>query len=79
MCMKLFVITAVISVALVIAGLIIPPVGIIDGSVLTAVGELLAFGVVAQLPEVVGAGRSIRVRKGDCEVEVENKREGRVG
>jgi len=69
--MKLFVITAVISVALVIAGFIIPPVGIIDGSVLTAVGELLAFGVVAQLPEAVRAGRSIKVQKGDFRVDVE--------
>lgn len=42
--------------------------GIIDGSVLTAVGELLMFGVLAQVPHLIESarnGRSIRLQKGD--------------
>lgn len=37
----------VISVAMLIAGFIVPPPGIIDGSVLTAVGELFGFATLA--------------------------------
>ena len=47
--------------------------GIIDGSVLTAVGELLMFGVLAQLPALISAaknGKSIKLTKGDFTAEV---------
>ena len=46
---------------------------IIDGSVLTAVGELLMFGVMAQVPHLIEAaknGKSIKVTKGDFTAEV---------
>jgi len=33
----------IISVSLIIAGFIVPPTGVIDGSVLIAVGELMIF------------------------------------
>ena len=51
----------------------LPPMGIIDGSVLTAVGELLMFGVLAQLPAIIDAaknGKNIKVTKGDFTAEV---------
>ena len=47
--------------------------GIIDGSVLTAVGELLMFGVLAQVPTLIAAaknGKSIKLTKGDFSAEV---------
>ena len=47
--------------------------GIIDGSVLTAVGELLMFGVLAQVPALIAAaknGKSIKLTKGDFSAEV---------
>ena len=47
--------------------------GIIDSSVLTAVGELLMFGVLAQLPALISAvrnGKSIKLTKGDFTAEV---------
>ena len=46
---------------------------ILDGSVLTAVGELLMFGVLAQLPALINAarnGKSIKLTKGDSSIEV---------
>ena len=50
--MKIFYLTFAISLLLIIGGFLLPPMGIIDGSVLTAVGELLMFGVLAQLPAI---------------------------
>ena len=72
-CLNLFV-----SLALIIDGFFVPPVGIIDGSVLTAVGLLLMFGVIAQIPDIlndVREGKSIKLQKGDIELEVSSDRD----
>jgi len=61
-----------VSIALIVGGFIIPPTGIIDGSVLTAVGLLLMFAVLAQVPsflKAVNEGKRIKVSKGDFSVE----------
>ena len=61
------------SIALIMGGFFVPPLGIIDGSVLTAVGELLMFGVLAQVPKILDAvrnGKSSKLQKGDFGVEV---------
>ena len=71
--MKIFYLTFAISLMLIIGGFLLPPMGIIDGSVLTAVGELLMFGVLAQLPAIIDAaknGKNIKVTKGDFSAEV---------
>jgi len=68
--MKIFYITLSISICLIVGGFLCPPMGIIDGSVLTAVGELLMFPLIMKLPEAIKAGRNIRIRKGTFEAEV---------
>jgi len=66
--MKLFHVTFVLSVALIVGGFFCPPIGIIDGSVLTAVGLLLMFATVDKIPDVIKAGKSIRLQKGDLSI-----------
>jgi len=68
--MKIFYITLTVSIVLILGGFVCPPIGIIDGSVLTAVGELLFFPLIAKLPEAIKAGRSIKIRNGSFEAEV---------
>lgn len=71
--MKTFYILLFVSICLIVGGFFVPPLGIIDGSVITAVGELLLFGVLAQIPSILNAirdGKSIKLQKGDFEVEV---------
>lgn len=54
-------------------GFLLPPTGIIDGSVLTAVGELLMFGVIAQVPRILDAvrnGKSFKFQNEDLSVEI---------
>ena len=71
--MKVFYLTLAISLLLIIGGFLLPPMGIIDGSVLTAVGELLMFGVLAQVPMLIDAaknGKSVKISKGDFSAEV---------
>ena len=71
--MKTFYLTFAISLLLIVGGFLLPPMGIIDGSVLTAVGELLMFGVLAQVPALISAaknGKSVKISKGDFSAEV---------
>lgn len=42
-------------------GFFVPPLGVIDGSVITSVGLLLMFAVVAQIPDVLNAVREGKV------------------
>lgn len=71
--MIVFYINLGISIALIVGGFLLPPTGIIDGSVLSAVGELLMFGVIAQIPRILDAvrnGKSFKFQKGDSSVEI---------
>ena len=71
--MKIFYVTLAVSLLLITGGFLLPPMGIIDSSVLTAVGELLMFGVMAQVPALISAaknGKSIKLTKGDSSIEV---------
>lgn len=71
--MIVFYVNLVISIALIVGGFLLPPTGIIDGSVLSAVGELLMFGVIAQIPRILDAvrnGKSLKFQKGDSSVEI---------
>lgn len=76
--MKVFYLTLTISIGLIVGGFFCPPMGIIDGSVLTAVGELLAFATLAQVPRLIESarnGRSIKFSKGDFSAEVKSESE----
>lgn len=68
--MKVFYTTFVLSILLIIGGFFVPPIGVIDGSVLTAVGLLLLFATVEKIPETVKAGRNLKIQKGDFSAEV---------
>lgn len=60
----------IISVILLIAGFLLPPMGVIDGSVLTAVGELLLFPVIIYAFRAVELGLEVKIQKGDTSVEI---------
>ena len=71
--MTVYRITLVVSILLIVGGFIVPPTGVIDGSVLTAVGLLLMFSFIEKLPEAIAAGRSVKIQRGDTSVEVSGK------
>lgn len=61
----------VISVIIVIVGFIIPPTGVIDSSVLIAVGELGFFSTVSKIPDFIKAlkgGAEIEIKKGESTI-----------
>ena len=71
--MKVFYINLVVCILLIVGGFFCPPMGSIDGSVLTAVGLLLLFSFVEKLPEAIAAGKSVKISKGDASFEVTTK------
>ena len=61
------------SIILIIASFFIPPLGIIDGSILAAVGELEALGVLWIVLRAVEKGTAASFKKGDVEVDIKEK------
>lgn len=68
--MKTFYITLIVSIILIVGGFVCPPMGVIDGSVLTAVGLLLLFVVVEKIPKAIRAGKNIWIQSGSASVEI---------
>lgn len=64
------IITAIVSSVLLIAGFLVPPTGVIDPSVFTGVGLLLAFKVVDELPELIKKNGGATVSVGGATISV---------
>ena len=64
-----FWICLLVSIGLMVAGFCVPPTGIIDGSVLTAVGILFGFASLAQIPIIIEVAGYVKMTKGDMTIE----------
>lgn len=66
------IILTTIAVSLIVAGFFVPPIGIIDGSVIQAVGEIFAFTALLEIPHciVVAKGKTISFKHGETEVNI---------
>ena len=60
------------SLVLIALGFVVPPMGSIDGSVLTAVGELFGFATLAVVADAVRKGYDAKITHGNTTVEVNN-------
>lgn len=74
MCTVVFCITFAVALALIIGGFFVPPMGVIDGSVLTAVGELIVFPALAFGMRAVELGYDLRLQKGDASMSISNEK-----
>lgn len=70
-----FVICFFVSVGLIIGGFFVPPMGVIDGSVLTAVGELLLFPTLLYAYRALKLGYEVKFQKGETSIEVRKNEE----
>lgn len=61
--------TAIIALGLIVASFVVPPMGMIDPSVLQAVGEILVFPVIWMIPDAIRAGKTIKYK--DLEIKTE--------
>lgn len=72
----------IVSALLFIGGFCVPPMGVVDGSVLKAGGILLGFAALFQAPvliESLGKLSRAKFTKGDMTIEVEKKTEHGTG
>ena len=65
-----FLVCFFVSVGLIIGGFFAPPMGVIDNSVLTAVGELLLFPTLLYGFRALELGYNVRFQKGETSIEV---------
>lgn len=72
MCRTVFAVCLATAVFLIVAGFFVPPMGEIDGSVLTAVGEILVFPTIAYGARAIELGYDFRLKRGEYNVEITN-------
>ena len=70
-----FVICFFVSVGLVVGGFFVPPMGVIDGSCLTAVGELLLFPTILYAYRAIELGLTVKFNHGDTSIEITPKKQ----
>ena len=74
-CTRLKIIAAVlaaVAVVLIVVSFFVPPRGVIDGSVLAAVGELFAFASLFIIWESIDSGMDAKITHGDTKIELSN-------
>lgn len=62
----------VTSIGLTIGSFFVPPMGIIDGSVLAAVGELFGFATLATVIDAIKKGSDVTVQHNNTSLTVNN-------
>ena len=65
-----FWICLIVSVGLLIGGFFVPPMGVVDGSVLTGVGLLIVFALLAQLPTILESAGYAKITAGNTTIEI---------
>lgn len=70
-----FLVCFFVSVGLIIGGFFVPPMGVIDGSVLTAIGELLLFPTLLYAFRAVEMGMKVKFQKGETSIEIHRREE----
>ena len=70
-----FVVCFLVSVAMLITGFFVPPIGVIDGSCLSAVGEIVAIPTIMYAFRALEMGLKIKLQKGDASIEITKKAE----
>ena len=65
-----FTLCLVVSIGLIVGGFLVPPTGVIDGSVLKAVGMLVLFAIIDMIPKILAAEKNIKISKGDMSIDV---------
>lgn len=60
----------IISIGLIIGSFFVPPLGVVDGSVLAAVGELFAFATLATVIVAIMKGSDVTVSHNNTSITV---------
>lgn len=67
-----FFVCLVASIGLAVGGFFAPPMGVIDGSVITAIGLLIGFAALSKVDKIVEKGYGAKINVGKTSLEVSN-------
>lgn len=62
---------AAVAILMFVAGFIVPPMGVIDGSVLKAGGEIMGFNALLVFAYMVASGHHATFTRGNTSIEVD--------
>lgn len=62
----------IVSLVLIVLGFVVPPIGTIDPSILTAVGEIFGFATLGVVADAIKEGYDAKVKKGEMEINITN-------
>jgi hypothetical protein len=65
-----FWICLIAAIGLLVGGFFMPPLGVIDNSVITSVGLLLIFAVLGQLPILIEVAGYAKISSGNTTIEI---------
>jgi hypothetical protein len=65
-----FWICLIVSIGLLVGGFFVPPMGMVDGSLLTSVGLLLIYALLAQLPMILESAGYAKITSGNTTIEI---------
>ena len=69
---------SVIAVALIIGSFFVPPTGVVDSSVLAAVGEIFAFAALFAVWEAIDKGLDAKVTHGNTTISLDGDGDGEI-
>lgn len=67
---RVFLICLVIALGLIVASFVTPPMWIIDGSVLAAVGEIFGFAALGEVGAAIERGHTATISHGNTQIEI---------
>lgn len=62
----------IVTLILIVLGFVVPPMGTIDSSVLTAVGEIFGFATLGVVADAIKEGYDAKIKKGEMEINITN-------
>lgn len=68
-----FLLTLLVSIGLIVTSFFIPPLAVVDGSVLAAVGELFGFAALGEVAAAVERGHGATISHGNTTIEIKKE------
>jgi formate hydrogenlyase subunit 4 len=72
---NVFLMCLIVALGLIITSFFIPPLAVVDGSVLAAVGEIFAFAALGEVAAAIERGHSASITHGNTTIEIKKEEE----
>ena len=72
---RVFLVCLLVSLGLIIASFFIPPLAVVDGSILASVGEIFGFAALGEVAAAIERGHSATITHGNTTIEVKKEDE----